>query len=104
MKNYPFGQSPLTNPQQCQRSHAQCPLSTRREPAHSSPRRKPCIRHRAGSLILLMTLSCFACLPARQNRASEDMAAAATKFLASLDAGKQAKATFVFKGDQRSNL
>src|SRR5260221_4630938 len=103
MKNYPFGQSPLTNPQQCQRSHAQCPLSTRREPAHSSPRRKLCIRHRAGSLIFLLTLSCFACLPARANRAEVDMAMGATGFLASLDAEQKAKATFDFKGDERSN-
>ena len=56
------------------------------------------------NVVLAVGLLCgFVCLPTRANPAAEEMAAAANKFLASLDAGQKAKATFEFKGDERSN-
>src|SRR4051812_40927613 len=48
-------------------------------------------------------LFCFALVRAHANPAAEAMATAANKFLASLDAEQKAKATFDFKGDERSN-
>src|SRR5438067_5128336 len=54
--------------------------------------------------VLSVLLCCgFAALPTQANPAAEEMAAAANKFLASLDAGQKAKASFDFKGDERSN-
>ena len=51
----------------------------------------------------LLILFCLTLVPAQANPAADQMAAAANKFLASLDAGQKAKATFDFKGDERSN-
>src|SRR5437667_8632735 len=48
-------------------------------------------------------LSCLLSLQAHANPAANDMAAAANKFLASLDAEQKAKASFDFKGDERNN-
>src|SRR3989440_12010115 len=56
-----------------------------------------------GRTLLLFLLCGFTWMRAQANPAAEDMAAAATKFLASLDAAQKAKATFDFKGDERSN-
>src|SRR5437764_2344260 len=54
--------------------------------------------------VLSVLLCCgFAALPTHANPPAEEMAAAANKFLASLDAGQKAKATFDFKGDERSD-
>jgi hypothetical protein len=52
------------------------------------------------SLSLIAALS-FAIAPARAHPVADDMAAAANKFLASLDAGQKAKARFDFKADDR---
>ena len=55
----------------------------------------------AGQLLSLITALQFAIAPARAHPVADDMAAAANKFLASLDAGQKAKAQFDFKADDR---
>jgi len=55
-----------------------------------------------GSLSLL-AICCFVAMSAQANPPAAEMAEAANKFLASLDAGQKAKASFDFKGDEREN-
>src|SRR5262245_26455324 len=56
----------------------------------------------ASTLALIGALQLTA-LPARSHPAAEQMAAAANKFLASLNAEQKAKAQFEFKADERLN-
>jgi hypothetical protein len=54
-----------------------------------------------GQLLSLIAALQFASASARAHPVADDMAAAANKFLASLDAGQKAKARFDFKADDR---
>lgn len=51
----------------------------------------------------VLLLCSMATVSVRANPAGQEMAAAAAKFLDSLDAAQKAKATFDFKGEERSN-
>ena len=55
----------------------------------------------SGQLLSLVAALQFAIASARAHPAAEQMAAAANKFLASLDAGQKARAQFDFKADDR---
>src|SRR5438067_1560608 len=63
----------------------------------------PMNKNARNQIVSLFLLCCFAAIRTHANPPAEEMAAAANKFLASLDAGQKAKATFDFKGDERSD-
>src|SRR5436190_20118412 len=63
----------------------------------------PMTKNPFSQTVSVLLLSCLALTPALANPPAEQMAAAANKFLASLEPGQKAKATFDFKGDEREN-
>jgi len=63
-----------------------------------SMKKNPLVR-----FLIVLHLACLTGTLALANPPAEEMAAAANKFLASLDARQKAKATFDFKGDERLN-